>query len=436
MRYCGKKSPGLITISILAFGFDNRAVGCNALQNRSRSVNLLNLPIEAHWELPQVEKKKSFLSKMSLRISQRNTLSDISQVVHDPKDDEAVKSFRELLLLTGQLPEQHDDYHTLLRFLRMRAFNTVKAKDMFVNMLKWREDFGVDTITKDFKFEEIEAVKRCYPHGYHGVDRYGRPLYIERIGSVDLTKLLQVTTVDRYVKYHVQEQEKTLNLRYPACSLAAERRIASTTTIVDVKGVGMNNFSKPARELFIEIQKIDSNYYPETLNQLYVINAGSGFKALWKVLHAFLEARTLSKIKVLGSNYQSTLFEAVDPSNLPEFLGGTCKCSEYGGCLLKDKGPWTNPDIISILQESTDRQLRPRNNRAVSMTLKETEMPEIEVHGPPKSMRTNYAKEDISKKILELESWLADTKQVLHKLVTKQQELADHIQQLKQLASD
>lgn len=96
---------------------------------------------------------------------------------------------------------------------------------------------------QDFKFEEIEAVKRCYPHGYHGVDRYGRPLYIERIGSVDLTKLLQVTTVDRYVKYHIQEQEKTLNLRYPACSLVAERRIASTTTIVDVKGVVSSDFS-------------------------------------------------------------------------------------------------------------------------------------------------------------------------------------------------
>jgi hypothetical protein len=26
---------------------------------------------------------------------------------------------------------------------------------------------------------------------------------------------------------------------------------------------GMSNFSKPARSLFMEIQKIDSNYYPE-----------------------------------------------------------------------------------------------------------------------------------------------------------------------------
>lgn len=86
-------------------------------------------------------------------------------------------------------------------------------------------------------FEEYEEVKKCYPHGFHGVDKSGRPLYIERIGLVDLNGLLKVTTVERFLKYHIVEQEKTLNLRYPACSLAAKRHIASTTAILDVKGV-------------------------------------------------------------------------------------------------------------------------------------------------------------------------------------------------------
>lgn len=90
---------------------------------------------------------------------------------------------------------------------------------------------------QDFKFEEYEAVKKCYPHGFHGVDKYGRPVYIERIGMVDLNTLLNVTTIDRYIKYHISEQEKTLNLRYLACSLAAKRHVASITTILDVKGV-------------------------------------------------------------------------------------------------------------------------------------------------------------------------------------------------------
>lgn len=90
---------------------------------------------------------------------------------------------------------------------------------------------------KDFKFGELEAVKRCYPQGFHGVDRYGRPVYIERIGLVDLNSLLQATSIDRYIKYHITEQEKTLHLRYPACSLAAKKHIASTTMVLDVNGM-------------------------------------------------------------------------------------------------------------------------------------------------------------------------------------------------------
>lgn len=30
----------------------------------------------------------------------------------------------------------------------MRAFDVPKAKEMFLNMVKWREDFGVDAIVK------------------------------------------------------------------------------------------------------------------------------------------------------------------------------------------------------------------------------------------------------------------------------------------------
>lgn len=90
---------------------------------------------------------------------------------------------------------------------------------------------------QEFRFEERERVKKCYPHGYHGVDRFGRPLYIERIGMVNLNELLKVTSVERFVKYHVSEQEKTLNLRYPACSISAKNHVASTTSILDVQGV-------------------------------------------------------------------------------------------------------------------------------------------------------------------------------------------------------
>uniref|UniRef100_A0A0D9WYH7 CRAL-TRIO domain-containing protein n=1 Tax=Leersia perrieri TaxID=77586 RepID=A0A0D9WYH7_9ORYZ len=396
------------------------------------------------------------IDRLVRRNSKTKTSRNIVDDIYDQKEEQYVQSLRELLLANNQLPEKFDDYHVLLRFLKMRGFNIVKAKEMFLNMLKWREDCAVDAIAKDFKFEEYDAVKRCYPHGFHGVDRFGRPLYIERIGLVDLNKLMQVTSTDRYVKYHISQQEKTLALRYPACSLAAKKHIGSTTAIFDVKGLGMNNFSKSGRELFIEIQKIDSNYYPETLNQLYIINAGAGFRALWKVLKACMEARTLAKIQVLGTNYLSTILEAVDPSNLPDFLGGTCTCSAAGGCLLQDKGPWTNQEISQASkggqgqksfdemsttvackgfpvpghQEPSVGKMHPISGwkRTLGMLLKENQ-----VGNDMNDIQHNQVNEQISEKIQELENCVAQTQETLQTLLQKQHDLASHIDQLRKL---
>ncbi|XP_020534279.1 phosphatidylinositol/phosphatidylcholine transfer protein SFH11 isoform X2 [Jatropha curcas] len=409
-------------------------------------------PIESHWLLPSKEQDKpSSLSNTGIksmlavpnkirdslkRRGKSQSLQIVLEGAHEPKDEQLVESFRELLFLEGLLlGNKHNDYHTLLRFLRMRDFDLSKAKDMYANYLKWREDYRVDAIPKEFKFEELAEVKRCYPHGYHGVDRSGRPIYIERIGMVDLNALLQATTIEKFVKYHVSEQEKTLNLRFPACSVAARSHIASTTSILDVKGVGMSNFSKPARCIFMEIQKIDSNYYPETLNQLFIVNAGSGFRMLWKALKAFLDARTLAKIQVLGYNYQSNLLEAIDASNLPSFLGGNCTCADYRGCLFSDKGPWNNPEITELLQavsaveevnnngenSSVTADETPVSNRILATSTKE-EVSESEETKFLQAQKIRALEEAL--KIKALETALEETKMALR-------ELAKHMENLR-----
>ncbi|KAK3123243.1 hypothetical protein QOZ80_8AG0627040 [Eleusine coracana subsp. coracana] len=338
--------------------FDERKERKSDVENSEDERRRLSIGSLKKKALNASNKLTHSLKKRGKRKVEHRASSFTIEDVRDEAEERAVFTFQQELLNRNLLPDRHNDYHMLLRFVKARKFDTEKAIQMWAEMLQWRKEFGTDTILEDFNFEELDEVLCYYPQGYHGVDRQGRPVYIERLGKVEPNKLMHITTVDRYMKYHVQEFERAFRDRFPACSVASKRHIDSTTTILDVDGVGFKNFSKTARDMLSRMQKIDSDYYPETLHQMFVVNAGSGFKLLWNSVKGFLDPKTASKIHVLGTKFQNKLLEVIDASELPEFLGGTCTCAAEGGCLKSNKGPWNDPNIMKLAHNTEARFTR------------------------------------------------------------------------------
>ncbi|EPS63027.1 hypothetical protein M569_11762, partial [Genlisea aurea] len=193
-----------------------------------------------------------------------------------------------------------------------------------------------------FDYVELYEVKRYYPHGYHGVDKEGKPIYIERLGKVNVKGLAKVTTLDRYLKYQTEQHETTISIRFPACSLAADKLIDRNITIIDVEGLSLRSFTGPVPQVLVQLRNIYDKY-PETMSKMVIVNAGPGFRFLWNAVKCLFDPSTVAKIQVLGDKYKSKLLEMIDESELPNFLGGSCSCCEDdGGCLSSDKGPWKN----------------------------------------------------------------------------------------------
>ena len=69
------------------------------------------------------------------------------------------------------------------------------------------------------------------------------------------------------------------------------------------------------------------------LGKMYIINAFMHFSHLWNSLKQSISDRTKSKMVILGSRFESKLYEAIDPKNLHEVYEGECECP--GGCFGK-----------------------------------------------------------------------------------------------------
>ena len=170
----------------------------------------------------------------------------------------------------------------------------------------------------------------------------GRPVYIERLGLLDVKALYKITDPERQLKRLVYEYEKFLHERLPACSKMVGHPVETSCTILDLYNVSLMAFFK-VKDYVLQASRIGQDRYPETMGKFYIINAPWAFSGTWNIIKPWLDPATVAKIEILGGekDYLPKLLEQIPAENLPKEFGGKCQCA--GGCSMSDAGPW-NPN--------------------------------------------------------------------------------------------
>ncbi|CAD7696725.1 unnamed protein product [Ostreobium quekettii] len=262
----------------------------------------------------------------------------------DEQDDLVYQLRDSLMMRNAYDPEEHD-FALLLRFLRAREYDVDRATRMMMDMLQWRQENRVDHILDEFHFAEREEFLSIFPQGYHKTDKQGHPVYVQHLGNINLTRILEVTTEERMLKYHIQEYERCLKYIFPVCSKVWGKQIDATFAIVDVKGVGFYHMTKEVRSVLARLTKVDSDNYPETLYHTCIINAPTTFRAIWAIVKPMLNKRTQGKIEVCPRDFLPSLRKWINDEDIPEYLGGKSK-----GTLIDDVGPWRSPELVKEVE--------------------------------------------------------------------------------------
>ncbi|KAL4452938.1 hypothetical protein ABPG74_002503 [Tetrahymena malaccensis] len=254
-----------------------------------------------------------------------------------PKEQNIFNQLKEYFIDFIDYPKKSEiSDHYLLRFLKAKKFDLNITKKFLETHLNWRQAEKIDLIFNDFRLEECQQIKKYYPHGLHFTDKQGRPVYIERLGKLNLNKLFEVVTQERLVKYYIQFYEKIIKYVFQQCTSAKGQQVDKMVVILDCKDISLRvdqitSFLKTA-------VSITKENYPEILHKMYIINTGMMVNLAWKGVSLLLGEKTKKKISMLGSKFIHELEEEIPKENIPRYLGGKCTCKTEN-CINENYGP-------------------------------------------------------------------------------------------------
>jgi hypothetical protein len=145
------------------------------------------------------------------------------------------------------------------RFIDAEKGDYDKARDRWVQTLHWREEHNVDRLLA-LPHETFHAIKGYYPQYFHGRSLRDLPVYYEKPGLIDLTRLKRDgLTLDDLIHHYMYITEYLWTVIEP-------RESGRSISVVDVAGIGMSDVGGEVLDFVRKASAFTGAHYPGTLS--------------------------------------------------------------------------------------------------------------------------------------------------------------------------
>lgn len=274
-------------------------------------------------------------------------MADSKSKTEDDFDNRVLKALSEeqrktLRTFAETNREKKMDLVDLVRYLKATDWDVPAAQKQFEESCKFREEHRQWIFTEDGGIAadpDEKIFSDLTEHSYYGFDKEGRPIYIEKSGRVKVHDLMAKLGAEKIINRHVRHCEIIIR------RIEEQRKkgiiVNNHIAILDLTDLSVNPLKhKNVFGVFSKVSQIDTDFYPELLHKVFVINAPWMFTMFWYAIRRLLAAETQKKWNVLGKKFSETLLEHIPPESLPK---------EYGGCCdIEIKMPTKNYDHATL----------------------------------------------------------------------------------------
>lgn len=205
----------------------------------------------------------------------------------------------------------------LLKFLRARDYKVKDAFTMIKNTVRWRKDFGIDTLIEEDLGSDWDKVVFT-----HGVDKEGHSVCYNVFGEFQSKELYQNTFGDeekrsKFIKWRIQFLEKSIR-KFDF----DPKGISTIVQVNDLKN-SPGLFKREHNQVTNQALQLLQDNYPEFVAKQVFINVPWWYLAFNRMISPFLTQRTKSKFVFAGpSKSAETLFRYIAPEHVPVQYGG------------------------------------------------------------------------------------------------------------------